>query len=111
MKLIHEYGSIEKLYENLDNVSGKKLNENLRENKEMAFLSKKLVTIDKDLDYDFHMDDLTFKEPELEGIINFYKKLEINPEQFLTLFNMQTQIFEDNQYSEEPIYELTTKVN
>ncbi len=109
MKLIHEYGSIEKLYENLDNISGKKLNENLRENKEMAFLSKKLVTIDKDLDYDFHMDDLTFKEPELEGIINFYKKLEINPEQFLTLFNMQTQIFEDNQYSEEPIYELTTK--
>lgn len=109
MKLIHEYGSIENLYENLDNVSGKKLNENLRGNKEMAFLSKKLVTIDKDLEYDFQMEELTFKEPELEGIVNFYKKLEINPEQFLTLFNMQTQILEDNEYSEEPIYELTKK--
>lgn len=109
MKLIHEYGSVENLYENLDQVSGKKLNENLRENKEMAFLSKKLVTIDRNLDYSFEMEDLTFKEPELEGIINFYKKLEINPEQFLTLFNMQTQIFEDNQFAEEPLYELKKK--
>lgn len=109
LKLIHEYGTLENVYENLDKITAKKLNENLTNNKDMAFLSKSLSTIDKDLDYEFEMEDLTFKEPELEGIINFYKKLEINPEQFLTLFNMQSQIFEDNEYSEEAIYELTKK--
>ncbi len=106
LKLIHEFGSMENLYDNLDKVSAKKLNEKLSENKDLAFLSKKIVRIDQDLDYSFSFEDLTFKEPSLEEIIEFYKKLEINPDQFLTLFNMQTRIFEDNDFNDEPIYEL-----
>jgi DNA polymerase I len=45
-KLVNEFGSVENLLANLDKVSGKKLQENLRENRELAVLSKKLATID-----------------------------------------------------------------
>src|SRR5699024_4158281 len=42
LKLIKEYGDISNVYENIDNISGKKLKENLRENENIAYLSKKL---------------------------------------------------------------------
>lgn len=45
LKLLHEYGSMENLYEHIDEVSGKKLKEKLIDNKTQAFMSKKLGTI------------------------------------------------------------------
>ncbi|MDR3561722.1 MAG: DNA polymerase I [Negativicutes bacterium] len=52
-KLIAEFGSVENLLANLDKVTGKKLQENLRENSELAVLSKKLATIDCHMTLDF----------------------------------------------------------
>ena len=46
LKLLKEYGSVEKVYESLDSFHGKKLKENLTENEEQAFMSKKLATIE-----------------------------------------------------------------
>lgn len=48
-KLINEFGSLDNLYKQLNLVKGKQRN-NLIENKEHAFLSKRLVTIDTDVD-------------------------------------------------------------
>ncbi|MBO6178324.1 MAG: DNA polymerase I [Selenomonadaceae bacterium] len=45
LKLMREYGSLENVYANIDNISGKKLKENLINCKEQAFLSKELATI------------------------------------------------------------------
>ena len=45
LKLIGEYGSLEKVLENIDAVKGKSLKEKLAGNKEQALLSKKLATI------------------------------------------------------------------
>ena len=45
LKLIGEYGSLEKVLENVDAVKGKSLKEKLAGNKEQALLSKKLATI------------------------------------------------------------------
>ena len=44
-KLIKEYGSIEEVLKNIDNIPGKKLKENLENNVEQAIFSKKLATI------------------------------------------------------------------
>ena len=44
-KLIQEYKTLEGIYENIDNISGKKLQENLRTYKEQAFLSRQLAQI------------------------------------------------------------------
>ncbi|NLV88180.1 MAG: DNA polymerase I, partial [Tissierellia bacterium] len=45
LKLLKEYDTIENIYANIDNISGKKLKENLTENKHLAFLSRKLGEI------------------------------------------------------------------
>ncbi|MFN9067763.1 MAG: DNA polymerase I, partial [Bdellovibrionales bacterium] len=47
LKLLNEYGSLEKIYENLDQVKPQGAQEKLRNAQEMAFLSKKLVTIEQ----------------------------------------------------------------
>ena len=109
LKLIQEYGTIDNVYANLEQISGKKLVENLTRDKEMAFLSRQLVTIDRQVDYEFQLEDLMFREPVLEEIIAFYKKLEINPEQFMALFHIQERIFEEDVLREEPVYELKHK--
>ena len=48
-KLIAEFGSLEEIYQNLDKIPQDKLRQKLSENKENAFLSKKLVTLKKDV--------------------------------------------------------------
>ncbi|WP_297629608.1 DNA polymerase I [uncultured Clostridium sp.] len=45
-KLIKDYGSVENVLENIENISGKKLKENLSENREQAIFSKRLATIE-----------------------------------------------------------------
>lgn len=50
IKLIKQYGSIENLYEHLDEIKQKKLNENLTTYKEQALTSKMLATIICDVD-------------------------------------------------------------
>ncbi|AXX95219.1 DNA polymerase I [Arcobacter ellisii] len=46
--LIKEFGTLENIYENIENISKKRTKELLLEGKEMAFISKKLVTLSKD---------------------------------------------------------------
>jgi DNA polymerase I len=48
-KLINKYGSLDGVYENLEDISNKRMLEGLRNNKDLAYLSQKLVTIRTDL--------------------------------------------------------------
>jgi DNA polymerase I len=54
--LIQQYGSIEEVYNNIDKIPQKGLKAKLENNKDLAFLSKKLVTIDTNVPVaiDFH---------------------------------------------------------
>ncbi|MCP4355708.1 MAG: DNA polymerase I [Proteobacteria bacterium] len=47
--LINEYDSLENLYENIENITKKKLKENLITYKEDAFISRKLATLDTEI--------------------------------------------------------------
>ena len=76
LKLIIEYGSIEKIYENIDEIKTQKLKEKLVENKDMAFLSKRLGTIIKDMTLDISIDELSLKDIKNEKVFNIFKKLE-----------------------------------
>lgn len=63
-KLIKEYGSIEDVLENIPNIAGKKLKENLEENREQAIFSKRLATIEINAPITGIMDAITAeKEP------------------------------------------------
>lgn len=61
-KLIKEYGSVEAVLENIDNISGKKLKENLTEYSEQAIFSKKLATIMTNVPIDFDLDEIKSKD-------------------------------------------------
>ncbi|WP_371381623.1 DNA polymerase I [Sporomusa aerivorans] len=52
-KLLAQFGSLENVLDHIDDVSGKKLQENLRQYSEQAVLSKKLATIVRDMAIEF----------------------------------------------------------
>lgn len=110
LNLIQEYKTIEKIYENLENEDFKeikgKLREKLVENKELAFLSKTLGTIDVQVPIDRKIEDFLIKDWDKEKVLELFKKLNFN--KYIQRFNM-----EDNQEREETkkdIENLFTKV-
>ena len=74
-KFIAQYGSMEGLYENIDDLKGK-MKEKLAENKELAFLSKKLATIITDVDIELDDTDLIREEPDPEKLSKLFEELE-----------------------------------
>ena len=87
VKLIQQYGSLDKLYKHADEVTGKR-GENLRSFKEQAYLSKELVTINCKAPLKIDYKDLAlekFNEPELSriftelGFTRFLTQLGLTP--------------------------------
>ncbi len=77
-KLIEEYGSLEGIYENIERIKAKKQKETLLANKESAFLSRRLVTIDTQVPLEFQLEDFRCKDNATtsDTLLSFYKKLE-----------------------------------
>lgn len=73
--LLRQYGSMEKLYENTHELKGK-LKEKIEDNKEQAFLSKKLATILLDAPVDFDEASLVHEEPNKEAIRKIFDEVE-----------------------------------
>ena len=76
MKLVHDFHSMEGVYENIDAISGKKRKENLEEFKQQAFLSKKLGTIITSIPLDFTLDDLERKPYDMDALRDLYTQYE-----------------------------------
>ena len=77
-ELIWKYWSLEKIYENLDDITWK-TKDTLIEKKELAFLSKKLASIVIDLDLPwFNLENHLFKDIKImtDEVIEFFKKYE-----------------------------------
>lgn len=59
-KLLKEFGSLKKIYQELErgdvSILSEKLQDKIRDNKEQAFFSQKLVTIRKDVPLDFNLE-------------------------------------------------------
>ncbi|MBN2259566.1 MAG: DNA polymerase I [Clostridiales bacterium] len=77
-KLISEFGTVESIYENIDKISSKRTQMLLNENRENAFISKKLATIIKDIPLDLDLESLKFKEINKEKSLELITKLEMN---------------------------------
>lgn len=61
-KLISTYGSVEGVLSSIDEISGKKLKENLETYSEQAIFSKKLATIMTEVPIDFDLEDIKSQE-------------------------------------------------
>lgn len=75
VKLISEFGTVENVLINIDKVSGKKLQENLRVNAELAEISKKLATIVRDMPLENLPDDWGI-HPQINKLRELFIKLE-----------------------------------
>ncbi len=71
-ELIQKYGSIEKLYKNIDKIDKAKLKEKLETDKENALLSRQLVTIDTEMKLDCNVEDLKMREPHTDKLRALY---------------------------------------
>ena len=75
-KLILEFGSIENIYDNIDQIPNEKLKEKLLADKDNALLSKKLVTILLDVPVDASIADFERKEVDKTKLESIFKELE-----------------------------------
>lgn len=74
-KWLNQYGNLASLIKNADKIKGK-VGENLKANLAQLPLSRQLVTIKKDVDIDFNLEQLRPKAPDLLTLMDLYKKLE-----------------------------------
>lgn len=70
--LIEKYESLEGVYENIDEIRSKSVKAKLIEHKEMAFLSKQLVTLKKDCPIEFNFDEYVFKDTKFDELDKFF---------------------------------------
>lgn len=76
VKLIKTYGTIENLYEHIDEITQKKLKENLENNKEQAIESKMLATIICDIPLEYAWDEFDYSLCLNKEGLELFKKLE-----------------------------------
>lgn len=72
LALIQQYRNLETIYENIDKITGK-TREKIEENKELAFLSRKLATIVTEGQLDVSLKDCEFDFPFNVEVFNFFK--------------------------------------
>lgn len=78
--MLEKYGNLEGIYENIDKLSelpgvGKTLIQIMKEDKELAFLSRSLAKIERNLDFPFSLEELQFEKKE-EALREIFQKLE-----------------------------------
>ena len=91
-KFIKSYGSMEGLFENLNEVSGK-LKEKIEENQSLGLLSKKLATILLDVPVTFHAADYELSQPDTQAVAALFEELEFRrmAENFNTIFTVESE--------------------
>lgn len=74
LEWIQKYGSLENLYQNESQITGKR-GDNLRQNKELAILSKTLVTIHRDVPVKIDQQTFAVHPPDKEALGKLYTEL------------------------------------
>ena len=77
-ELIKEYGTLENLLKNAKNIKQNKRRETLIGNKDMAILSKKLVTLKKDVPVKDSLKNFVIKDVDKKKLYSFLREMEFN---------------------------------
>lgn len=75
LKLLQEYGSLDGIYENIDNIKGKTL-EKLVQDKENAYMSYELATIYREVPINIDFEQFKYNGPNEEELKKIYEELE-----------------------------------
>jgi len=76
LKLIQEHGSLDGIYSNLEGIKGK-LRETLESNRDMAYLSRDLVTIRTNLPLAFNIEEAATPNVRSEAVRSFFRTHEM----------------------------------
>lgn len=76
--LIHQFESLEKLYQDLDRVPSNRIRSLLLEGRESAFLSQKLIQIERNIDLKMNLQDFQNTDLNQAGAIEFLKEYEFH---------------------------------
>ena len=77
-RLIEEYGSVEEVIKNSENLRNIKLRETFRTYAKQARLSHQLASIRKDIEIDFDLRDAAIKEPDKEILSQLFSEFEFS---------------------------------
>ena len=108
-RLIQKYGSVEELYKHVDEMKKSKLKENLINDKDKAFLAKKLATIDRTSPVEVTLKDTEIKDPDYEKLRNLYEKLGFR--KFLAQLDQNKDAQSENTSAEDYQYVELTEHN
>ena len=91
-KLLGTYGDLDTVYENVDNIKEKAVREKLKNGKDMAYMSRFLATIVRDVDVEFDFDKACINLPMLNSVTAFLTKMQFfsflkNIKNILATFN------------------------
>ena len=100
LKLLHEYKTLDGIYENIDNIKGA-TKEKLIAGKQDAYESYELATIYKEVPMEININDLEYREPNIEELNKMYEELEFYS------FLKKTQI----KKQEEVIFKIIKDIN
>jgi DNA polymerase-1 len=99
LKLVSDYSSLEGVYENIDNISGKSLKEKLINDREMAFISRKLGTIKTDIENLYSdISEMEKDDFDKEKLLDLFRKLEFKS--FIKKYGLQ-DMTEDTEKGDE----------
>lgn len=106
LSIVKEYKTIENLYEAIeqgtDNLKGKQ-REKIVENRDLAFLSKTLGTINLETPLEEKIDDLKIKEWNKPEVLKIFKELRFN--RYIERFNLTNEVVEENTEQEKIEFE------
>lgn len=97
VKLLSEYGTVDNVLNNADKISGKAIQEKIKNGVEVANLSKTLATIDRYVDIPFDFEKTKIELPDISAVTEFLRRLQFytflkNIEFILKSFDKNAQI-------------------
>ena len=107
-KFIAQYGSMENLFENTNDLKGK-MKEKVEAYKDLGLLSKELATIMLDVPVEFHEEKFKMCMPDIEATKEIFTELEFRrlSDNFVKTFSIAT---ESNQNTISAVKDSTTKI-
>lgn len=98
--LLQQYGSIENLYEHLDEVSSARFRQALEQGRESAFMSKQLVTLVEDVPVTLDLESCRVRPIDRERVVALFRELE-----FRALLNRLPPAREAEASAQMPLFE------
>ena len=109
-KFIQQYGSMEGLFEHVDELKGK-MKENVINFEEQGRMSKMLATINTDVPVEFDAEELKLKAPNINELLALFEELEFRTfaKRIVADYKAYTSNNTDTTYKKEPEIKFETK--